>query len=117
MIPRMLRGLVGRPDPPPLPLPDGVEVRRGRWVTAVGGILAGARGPALAVTLGEVIVVHPDVPLSDRLLRHELAHVRQWRANPWLFPARYAWAWLRHGYRDNPYEVEARSAEDRDVGA
>jgi hypothetical protein len=42
------------------------------------------------------------------LLAHEMAHVRQWRADP-LFPVRYALATLRHGYRDNPYEVEARA--------
>jgi len=49
--------------------------------------------------------------VDDRLLRHELAHVRQWRREPVLFPVLYALEHLRHGYRNNRYEVEARSAE------
>lgn len=115
MIPRLLRGLLGRKAAAPLPLPEGVEVRRGGWIPAVGGRLSGGSRPALAVTIGDTIVVHPDVPLTEQLLRHELAHVRQWRQERWAFPVRYAWRHLRHGYRDNPYEVEARKAETAHV--
>lgn len=115
MIPRPLRGLLGRAASAPLPLPPGVEVRRGRWIPAIGGRLTGSAGPALAVTVGDIIVVHPETPLTERLLRHELAHVRQWRAAPWTFAARYAWWHVRHGYRENPYEVEARKAETFDA--
>lgn len=115
MIPPPLRALLGRPATAPLPLPAGVEIRVGRWLPALGGRLAGGSAPALAVTVGDTIVVHPDVRLSERLLRHELAHVRQWRAAPLLFPLRYAWCHLRHGYRENPYEVEARKAETTDA--
>ena len=46
------------------------------------------------------------------LLEHELEHVRQWKADP-LFPLRYTLATLRHGYYDNPYEVQARAAASR----
>jgi hypothetical protein len=92
-------------------LPRGVTVRVGRWVPALGGWLSGHGRPAAAVTLGRTIVKHPDVPLTDRLLRHELAHVEQWRRHPLTFPLRYTWQHLRHGYRANPYEVEARAAE------
>lgn len=111
MIPGFLRGLLGEPAAAPLSLPAGVEVRRGRWIPAVGGRLSGGRQAALAVTLGDTIVVHPDAPLTDRLVRHELEHVRQWRERPWTFVLRYALAHLRFGYHDNPYEIEARRAE------
>jgi hypothetical protein len=94
--------------------PAGVIVRRGRWVTALGGLLAGQRRAAAAVTLGRTIVLHPDVPLTPRLLRHELAHVRQWQRRRVTFPLHYAWLHLRHGYRANPYEIEARAAEHVD---
>lgn len=97
-------------------VPGGIELRRGRWVPWLGGMLAGMRRPASAVTLRRTIVLHPGAPLTERLLQHELAHVRQWRADPLLFPLRYAWAHLRHGYRDNPYEVEARAAESAPSG-
>lgn len=100
-------------DPPPdLPadsVPKGVQLRAGRLIPGIGGLLGRMRGPAAAVTLGRTIVVHPDVPLTPQLLAHELAHVRQWRQDV-LFPVRYALASLRHGYWNNPYEVEARAA-------
>jgi hypothetical protein len=73
--------------------------------------MSGMRNPAAAVTLGNTIIVHPDIQLTSRLLRHELEHVRQWRRNPISFPARYVINHLRYGYHDNPYEVEARDAE------
>jgi hypothetical protein len=88
-----------------------VVLRRGRWIPRIGGLLAGSRLPAAAVTLGRTIIVHPDAPLTPRLLRHELEHVRQWRRRPLGFPLHYAWLYLRHGYRANPYEVAARAAE------
>lgn len=115
MIPRPIRSLLGRPADSPLPLPPGVEVRRGRWIPELGGRLTGGSRPALAVTVGDTIVVHPGATLTERLLRHELAHVRQWRARPWTFAVRYVWCHVRHGYRENPYEIEAREAEAIDV--
>jgi Domain of unknown function (DUF4157) len=92
-------------------LPGGVLVRRARWLPVLGGALARMRGPAAAVTIGATIVVHPDVRLSQTLLRHELEHVRQWQAHPRTFYLRYILAHLRYGYRENPFEVAARRAE------
>lgn len=94
-----------------LPLPPAVEVRGSRLVPWLGGKLSGTGRPAAAVALGRTILVHPDVRLDERLLRHELAHVAQWRRWPLTFPFRYIRAHIRHGYHDNPYEVEARAAE------
>ena len=107
-----LRRLVGTPVVDSR-LPAGVALVRGSWIPAVGGWLSGMGGPAAAVTLGSTIVVRPGVALEDRLLRHELAHVRQWRQRPLAFPLLYALGHVRHGYRNNPYEVEARAAEGR----
>jgi hypothetical protein len=107
----MLGILFGKRVEAPPEAPADVVVRRGRWVTALGGWLSGHGRAAAAVTLGRTIVVHPGVPLTSRLLRHELAHVRQWRRRRFTFPVHYAWLHLRHGYRANPYEVEARAAE------
>lgn len=107
--------LLGRrvPLPAELPrelLPAGVVLREGRLLPALGGFFARLNGPAAAVTLGRTIVVHPEVALTPRLLAHELAHVRQWEADP-LFPVRYTVETLRHGYRQNRYERQAREAE------
>ncbi len=95
---------------PPQAVPPGVVLREGRLIPWIGGLLGRMGGPAAAVTLRRTIVVNPRVPLSASLLAHELTHVQQWRADP-LFPVRYALASLRHGYRQNPYEIEARRVE------
>jgi hypothetical protein len=92
-------------------VPPGVVLRRGRWLPALGGICAGMRGPAAAVTIGRTIVLHPAIAISGALLRHELEHVRQWRERPLAFPLRYVVHHFRFGYRNNPYEVAARRAE------
>ena len=97
----------------PEQIPDRVVVLRGTLIPRLGGWLSGMRTPAAAVTLGNAIVVHPDVQLTPRLLRHELAHVRQWRNAPVSFPLRYVLGHLKHGYHNNPYEVEARAAEHK----
>ena len=89
-----------------------MRLRRGRLVPWIGGRLIRSPRRAAAVTLGRTIVVDPAADLTEQLLRHELAHVRQWREDA-LFPLRYALATLRHGYRNNPYEVEARAEADR----
>ena len=109
----MMRGLCGRiPDEPgPALVPANVRVIRGRWIPVVGGILSGFRRPAAAVTLGRTIIVHPAAALTERLLRHELVHVRQWTSGSAFFPILYAWYHLRNGYWRNPFEIEARMAE------
>jgi hypothetical protein len=93
------------------PVPDDVSVRAARWLPVIAGKLSGMQAPAAAVTLGRTIIVHPRVKLTGRLLRHELAHVRQWQRYPITFPARYVLNHFRYGYEANPYEVEARAAE------
>lgn len=102
---------VSRPAQTPELMPPRVSVRCASWLPAIGGMLAGMRQPAAAVTLGRTIVVHPSVQLTPELLRHELAHVRQWELNPFTFWPRYVLNHVRYGYDRNPYEVEARKAE------
>lgn len=104
------RVLLGERFAPPPYVESAHEVvfRRGRLIPRVGGFLSRMGGSAAAVTLGHTIIVRPDVPLTPSLLAHELAHVRQWREVP-LFPLRYCLATLRYGYRENPFEVEARA--------
>lgn len=76
-----------------------------RWWVAQGWV---------GVTFGEVVII---TSLYSSLLRHELAHVRQYRAwGPLFLPAYglaslWAWATGRHYYRDNAFEKAAREAE------
>ncbi len=70
----------------------------------------------LAITIGRWIFAWR--PLDAVELAHELAHVRQWRANGLRFIPRYLGESRRAArsggdrYRDNHFEVEARAAED-----
>lgn len=109
----LLRLLLGErmdvpPHLPPDSVPPGVILRVGRLIPGIGGFFARMRGPAAAVTLRKTIIVHPAVRLTPELLAHELVHVRQWLEVP-LFPLRYVLATFRSGYRENPFEIEARS--------
>ena len=103
--------LGGSKVPSPVALPHGVSVLESRLVPRIAGWLSGMGGPAAAVTLGRTILVQPGVRLTDRLVRHELEHVRQWEREPRVFPFRYIASHIRHGYGENPYEAEARAAE------
>lgn len=49
---------------------------------------------------------------NTRLIKHEQTHLIQMERDgkiPFLF--KYAYWHLRYGYKNNPYEVEAREAE------
>ena len=53
----------------------------------------------------EVLQYHPQVYLNDiEILAHELVHVAQFSKGMTIF--KYIWA-SRHGYTQNPYELEA----------
>jgi hypothetical protein len=91
-------------------LPPGTTLRRNRWVTGLGGVLARLGGPAAAVALRGTILVHPRAVLTERLVRHEAEHVRQWREVP-LFPLRYAADILSRGHASSHFEALARDAE------
>ena len=52
--------------------------------------------------------------LADkRWVKHELCHVKQFATHGYfLFIIKYLWEYLRVGYYNNKYEVEAREAEE-----
>jgi hypothetical protein len=91
----------------PYPVPPGVVIRLNRLIPAIGGVfMGGGTKRAGAVTLRRTILFDADRPIAPDLIVHELVHVRQWNDDP-LFPLKYCGQALRHGYRKNPYEVEA----------
>ena len=58
------------------------------------------------------IYMMPGYENNERLLRHERKHIEQIeREGRLVFAVKYLWWSWRVGYRDNPYEVEARAAE------
>jgi hypothetical protein len=49
---------------------------------------------------------------DERLRRHELCHVKQYEQHGFLlFLFKYLLESIRHGYRNNRFEIEARQAE------
>ena len=86
---------------------DGVRV----WVG--GPVPPGAS----AITIGPVVSVRRRAANDERLMRHELVHVRQWRELGYVgFLRRYIGAYLRWrvrgyphwgAYRRIPLEIEA----------
>jgi len=91
-------------------LPKGVRIKRTRILPYIGGMITNRS--ISAVTIRTTIHIHPDRTITDKLIQHELVHVEQWAEHPWTFPLRYAWNHLKYGYKDNPYEIEARSKHE-----
>ena len=92
-----------------------IRLRRGGLPPRVGGWALG-RATVAAITLRRWVFLAPDVPAQLPLLLHELRHLEQFEASP-LFPVRYLWASLRHGYHDNPFEADARDYSARRLRA
>ena len=91
----------------------GLRRREGYWLWVGGPVPRGSS----AITIGPVISMRRRAVGNERLLRHELVHVRQWREFGFVgFLVRYLSAYLRWrgrgyphwgAYRRIPLEVEA----------
>lgn len=96
-----------------------IERRGGYWLWTGGPVPAGSSG----ITLGRLVIVREGVVDRERLLRHELVHVRQYaRQGTIRFLATYVLHYLRwrmRGYPHNgayrriPQEIEAYWLERR----
>jgi hypothetical protein len=66
---------------------------------------------ALAVTMPwKTIYCRPGCEGYLDLLAHEQVHVKQIeRDGPWLWAIKIFWYLLRYGYKNSPYEIEART--------
>ena len=50
---------------------------------------------------------------DEGLIRHEVQHLRQIeREGKFKFFFKYTWWLIRYGYKNNPYEIEARGVEN-----
>ena len=74
------------------------------------------RSERVAIVIGKTIYLY-NTPKQDFLndekwVKHELCHVKQFQQNGYLlFIIKYLWESIKHGYHNNRYEIEARSAE------
>jgi hypothetical protein len=71
------------------------------------------------VVIGKhVCFAEPADQIPDWLFLHELEHAYQLARHGWLkFTILYFYYRLRHGYLDNPFEIEARIAQTRNLTA
>lgn len=100
----------------------GIERRDGWWLWVGGPVPKGASG----ITIGNVVSVRAGRERSERLLRHELEHVAQYRRHGIPgFLVRYAWhyvGWRLRGYghwsayRRIPFEAGAEWRARRSLG-
>jgi hypothetical protein len=60
-----------------------------------------------AITFGHVVI--SSQPLDEHCWRHELAHVAQYDWLGLFFVPLYLWYQARHGYANNPLELEAEA--------
>lgn len=61
-----------------------------------------------------VLFRDPKKFVTDRMFRHEMEHVYQVQNTGWIkFYCLYLWYSLRHGYKQNPFEIEARAVQHR----
>lgn len=57
------------------------------------------------MSIGSVVILGGHLLRGD--LEHELVHVEQSIQEPLIHPFLYTYESLRHGYRNNKYEIEA----------
>lgn len=66
------------------------------------------------ITLPWAIYIMEEHIHKDWLIRHERKHEEQMqRLGVFRFLVTYLWYQVKYGYHDNPFEVEARSVEQR----
>jgi hypothetical protein len=93
--------------------PRPVRIDRVRVVTAPWFFgLPWLRRYAGYTLIRTILLRRPLAQASDDLLTHELCHVWQMQNEP----LKVIWAFFTHRYRNNPYEIEARSAVEQTRG-
>ncbi len=99
--------------------PDGfieVRIKENALVARIAAFNLGASGHGAAIVFGTTInlykVSREDFLKNTPYLLHELTHVLQYQREGFVgFLLKYLWYSIRFGYRQNPFEVEARAAQ------
>ena len=91
-----------------------VRIKENSWIAKIAS--AKLRSSKVAIVIGKTIHLHNTSRaefISDRgWVCHELKHVEQYqRHGTNVFLALYFVEWLRKGYYNNRFEVEARNSE------
>jgi hypothetical protein len=82
-------------------------------LTAAAGVIGLMPQAADGMTLGYAVLIKRGAEKDAQLLRHELRHVAQYEQKGGIGPflAAHIPDLLRHGYRESPFERDARAHE------
>jgi hypothetical protein len=91
------------------------SIKENSWIAKFAAIKL--QSHQAAIVIGNTIHLYntskKQFLLNERWLKHELCHVKQFQENGYvIFIAKYLWESIKHGYRNNKYEAEAREAEN-----
>jgi hypothetical protein len=96
-------------------LPKDIHIKENSWLARLAA--AKLKSNSVALVMGKTIHLHGvdrhQFLQNPAWVRHELKHVEQYqRLGKMNFLAQYLAEWIRHGYHNNRFEIEAREAED-----
>lgn len=96
-------------------IPPDIKIKERSLLAKTAAWKMGASRVALVI--GRTIYLHnisaAQFSANHRWVRHELKHVEQYRRlGTFAFLVLYGWYSLRYGYFNNPFEKEARDAEE-----
>ena len=91
------------------------SIKENSWIAKIAA--KKLRSDKVAIVVGRTIHLYQTSKkqflLNERLLKHELCHIKQFQQNGYLlFIVKYLWESIKNGYHNNKYEVEAREAEE-----
>jgi len=99
-------------------LPAHIRIKENSWLAKIAAWKLDSR--SVAIVTGRTIhlcrCTKEEFLESERWVKHELCHVRQYRQYGFFgFIVRYIWESMRKGYYNNRFEVEARAAEEESI--
>jgi hypothetical protein len=92
-------------------------IKENSWQAKMAAWKLGSR--SVAIVFGKTIhlyhITKADFLKNERLVKHELCHVRQFQQHGyWGFLIKYLWESIQKGYYNNRFEMAARKAEADD---
>ncbi|MEO7983141.1 MAG: DUF4157 domain-containing protein [Bacteroidota bacterium] len=92
-----------------------VRIKENSWIAKMAA--AKLKADRVAIVFGKTIHLHQtskeDFLQDTDWVCHELKHVEQYHQNGFIgFLTKYLFDWMRNGYYNNKFEVEARASEN-----
>lgn len=98
-----------------------VRIKENAFVARIAAFNLGASAVGAAIVFGKTIYLYKirkdEILKNIPYLRHEVMHVLQYQREGLVrFWLKYLWYSIRFGYRQNPFEIEARNAQtDKEI--